>query len=446
MTEDLYGTLDTICQDGYQSTLEPACRVLTGMAGTGKTTLIKRRVEENPDALLLTATTGISAVNLNCTTINSILGYFDEDSLRDCWLRGQLNSRLRDLVRLGTHNLLIEEMSMLTGTALDIIYRAACETGSASKTGTPLGLVLVGDFCQLPPVHGSWAFEADCWPKFAANVERLSRVWRQDQPGFLEALTYARNGRGDDCARVLTECGAKYHTSLSTEFNGTTIVPKNDMVDRYNAEALMRIRSPLFTVASARWGKQRGEWKNIPDRMDLKLGAYVMILANAPDFSYVNGDCGYVQQYADGGLVIELVRTRKCVEISRIVRNVEYHDRPDGFEDCGSYDATEYHPIPSGMWKGVYYSRSGKVSRRRWVTGQVYYFPVRLAYATTVHKSQGLSLDRIQIDYRHQFFKSPAMLYVALSRCRTVEGLRLVGMRELLAKHCTVDEKVKAWL
>jgi len=78
--------------------------------------------------------------------------------------------------------------------------------------------------------------------------------------------------------------------------------------------------------------------------------------------------------------------------------------------------------------------------------GQIEYAPLRLAYASTVHKSQSLTLDRVQVDYRDHFFSSPGMLYVALSRCRTLEGLRLVGQQGTFASRCTVDERVRGWI
>jgi ATP-dependent exoDNAse (exonuclease V) alpha subunit len=85
-------------------------------------------------------------------------------------------------------------------------------------------------------------------------------------------------------------------------------------------------------------------------------------------------------------------------------------------------------------------------NKRRFVEGQVEMWPVRLAYASTVHKSQGLSLDKLQVDVRDHFFSQPAMIYVALSRCRTLEGLRVVGQRERFIKQCTIDERVRPYL
>jgi ATP-dependent exoDNAse (exonuclease V) alpha subunit len=82
----------------------------------------------------------------------------------------------------------------------------------------------------------------------------------------------------------------------------------------------------------------------------------------------------------------------------------------------------------------------------KWVIGEIYYYPLRLAYASTVHKSQGLTLDRVQIDFINQFFGQPSMAYVALSRVRTAEGLRLVGTPKLLEERCNVARKVLRWI
>jgi hypothetical protein len=158
-----------------------------------------------------------------------------------------------------------------------------------------------------------------------------------------------------------------------------------------------------------------------------------------PSLDFVNGDCGHIEAFDNGAFTIRLKRTGECVEIHRIVRGVETYTKPEDpwlgrkvprAEDFGGWIAEPHY----------------RGAARRYVLGQVEFFPVRLAYASTVHKSQGLTLDMCQIDYRDSFFKSPAMLYVSLSRCRSVEGLRLVGMREVFLRACRANDKVRQWL
>jgi ATP-dependent exoDNAse (exonuclease V) alpha subunit len=89
---------------------------------------------------------------------------------------------------------------------------------------------------------------------------------------------------------------------------------------------------------------------------------------------------------------------------------------------------------------------TGELTKAKGVVGSVEYLPLRLAYASTIHKSQGLTLDNVQIDFRDRFFGNPGMMYVALSRCRTPEGLRLVGSEEMMIKRTVVNQKVKRFL
>ena len=86
------------------------------------------------------------------------------------------------------------------------------------------------------------------------------------------------------------------------------------------------------------------------------------------------------------------------------------------------------------------------MNKKRFVLGQVEYLPLQLAYASTVHRSQGLSLDRVQFDFRNDFAKQPAMMYVSMSRCRSLAGLRLVGQPERFVRQVNIDERVRPWL
>jgi hypothetical protein len=414
------------------------CEFLCGVAGSGKTFQVRAQCESDPEWGLLCATTGIAAVNLSTVTLNSCLRFFDTDSLRDAYLTGALVRRLKE-IREDHRRLVIDEVSMMDGDQLGILVRAALEANSYKSDHPPLGLTLVGDFAQLPPVKARWAFESDEWHRFDSSTTRLTKVWRQGLGPFLDALNLARSGDGGGSADILTQQGLEWHSSLSLEFDGTTIVPKNDQVDRYNRMALDRLPGAAFTLVNRRWGKQRGEWKQVPDAVTLKVGAYVMLLSNAYDdehnLVYCNGDCGHVLEHSSGYLYVELVRNAAIVEVGRVVRDVGRKDRLEGWGRDGLSGHGEYLTRPHWM-----------PDRRRFVEGQVEMWPVRLAYASTVHKSQGLSLDRLQCDIRDHFFGQPAMLYVAMSRCKSLEGLRVVGQRERYVKQCAVDPRVKPWL
>jgi ATP-dependent DNA helicase PIF1 len=423
------------------------CEFICGVAGSGKTYQQLVAVKADPAYGVLSAVTGIASVNLGAITIHSLLRYSTTDVLRDHYMTGQL-VRVLHLLAKQYRRLIIDEISMADATQLDIWYRAVEEANRYSDIPSPMGITLVGDFAQLPPVKARWAFEAGCWPRFRENTTRLTKVWRQDGGPFLDALNLARRGDGAGAADFLASAGARFETALDTEFEGTTILPRNDQVGRFNRMALDRVPEKAFKVASRRWGRQQSEWGQsartkewgIPPEVELKLGAYVMLLANHSEFEYVNGDCGWVRDHADDSLTIELVRTGGEIKLRRLVRGVESSDRPLGwpasFEKVAKSD-------DDGRWLARPHYRSRV---RRFVSGQVEFWPLRLAYASTVHKTQSLTLDRVQIDYRGHFFSQPAMVYVAMSRARSLEGLRLVGQRETLAKHCNSDPAVSSWL
>ena len=318
------------------------CEFTCGVAGSGKTYLWRERIAADPSAGLLAATTGIAAVNLGTVTLNSTLRYFDTDSLRDAYLTGQLCRRLKE-IREDHRRLVIDEVSMMDGEQLSLIVRATLEANSylSPTHAPPLGIACVGDFCQLPPIKARWAFESDEWHRFAANTTRLTKVWRQGLGPFLDALNLARSGDGARAADLLSEQGLEWHTSLDIGFDGTTIVTKNDAVDRYNAIALDKLSTAPFTLQFRRWGKTRGEWKQVPDRLTLKLGAYVMLLSNSydeqRDLVYANGDCGHVVANHDSRwLEVQLVRNGNTVQVSRIVRDSSRKDKPDGWGRDGA--------------------------------------------------------------------------------------------------------------
>ncbi len=404
---------------------------VTGIAGTGKTFEMRRRIDEDKTYGVLAATTGIAAVNLGTTTINSLLKYFDTASLEDAYVSGRLHRRLRQLVDdEGVHHVVIDEMD---GIQLDLLYRAVSEVHDP-EMGRVLGIVVTGDFCQLPPVRARWAFEADCWPRFEANTVRLDHAWRHSDARFLEALNHVRAGRGSEGAELIHGM-SEFANACDMNFQGTTVSGTNDEVERYNKRALGRLLDRSLIVArSTRWGYQRREWKLVPFELELKMDAYVMVLANSlPSFEYVNGDCGWIRAYDHDLFAVELVRTGATVWVPRITRCWEQHEEPS------EEDAAEIEHV-SG--RRPYHDER----KKRWIVGEVTYHPLRLAYAATVHKTQGLTLDRVQIDTRGGFMGQPAMMYVALSRCRTPQGLRIVGTRDVFAARVAVAEEVKRWL
>ena len=409
---------------------------LSGAAGTGKTWLAREIVRGRDDAIL-TATTGIASVNLgDASTINSVLSYFDTQSMLEHYASGFLQTRLRQLRRSGVRTIVLDEVSMLDADQLTALCQAMDEVNLKKSYDASLGevsmkehddgtmgLLLVGDFAQLPPVEAAFAFESPEWKRFTDHTLRLDTIRRQGDQTFIQALQSVRKGDGLAALSVLEP---RMVPTLDFDFKGTTIVAKNDEVDRINGMRFARLAGAEFTWKTIRSGEQQKDWlRLIPEEVVLKTGALVMILANRPypkldeddvrrGFYYVNGDLATVVRKEANGIRVMLHRT---------------------FEEVTVVPFVSEWKLPTGK-KNPAFETKGTCTR----------MPLRLAYATTVHKSQGLSLDEVQISMASWMFGKPSMLYVALSRCRSLEGLRIVGNAKMFLGKCSVEPKIRGFL
>lgn len=437
----------------------PPFSYLAGAAGSGKTFAVKDWAGR-VSGLELCATTGIAALNLGGTTINALAGYFDTKSLMDSFTTGMLTARLGRLWRAGIRRLVIDEVSMMDGEQLTYLVKGVEEVnGRGYVLGKwdedddapppAMGLTLVGDFAQLKPVDGVWAWESPEWERFQPNTITLTEIRRQADLPFINALRQARVGNGK---AVLEYFDGRLCDLTDDRFEGPTLMATNAAVDRYNWIRMSKLHGRELFFESRREGKQRSEWGNpqkppntwgIPLRLHLKVGALVMILANRREeglppqpFVYVNGDLGEVVEVGgeavpdEQSCYVKLQRSGRVVEVNYVRREV--------LQPCDSARRKEL--ILAGK------SELLTENRKFEIVGWVSYMPIRVAYASTVHKSQGLTLDRVQVNIREHFFKTPGMLYVALSRARTGEGLRLVGSAAALIERCAADPRLKPWL
>lgn len=423
---------------------EPLFRFIGGPAGTGKTFLMRAEVEKYDDALLC-ATTGIAAINLGGCTINSLLWYGNTDQLRMNYELGKLHAALKRIADSRYRRIIVDEVSMMDGNQLDILVCAFDDLNKsrAERELPPLGLTLVADFCQLSPVNAPFVFERPSWSRFAENVTLLTKPRRQSDAAFLEALQAVRRG---DAQTAINYFAPRLSTISAGRFDGTTIFAKNDEVDRHNHLRLMELDGPTTSYPNTRNGEQLSEWKHIPENLHLKPGALVMILVNKREsvegedpmhwpMIYANGDLAHFKEAVTGPVFTETngkmeeTGKRMLGAYVTLVRN-------------GETVYVGYHTKQKTKATG----HAGVKAPREEVQGEITYLPLRLAWATTVHKSQGLSLDKVQVNFSNHFFTQPGMLYVAMSRARTPEGLHLVGTVPQLITRCRVDPKVRDWL
>lgn len=437
----------------------PRTEFITGQAGTGKTFLVKQRADEYPGQVLC-ATTGIAAVNLGegVTTINSLIGYFDTASLRDMWTGGFLGAKLFKLAKAGLRRVILDEVSMLDGEQLTILTAAFDELNERleQQGDHPVSITLTGDFCQLPPVKAIFAFEVEQWARYAESTTKLTEIRRQADKDFIQALGFTRAGLP---SKAVPFFAPMMRETTDPNFQGTTLFSKNDEVDRYNLLRASKLQSTPMKYKAERWGKGRSEWKQVPDELALKEGALVMCLANQKgydeetgqptgDYRYVNGDLADVVEMSGASLSchVKMRRTGAVEDVQMVTRNNLIPLEPGRRKELRSSDMA-WRIVCSSPTCQECQARMGRCRNAKYeIIGQLTYMPLRLAYATTVHKSQGLSLDEVQIDFRGHFYESYGMLYVALSRARSAAGLRLVGRAETFIKRCRTDPKVKGWL
>lgn len=409
----------------------PAC-FLTGQAGTGKTYLLRQHIERDPGFGVLAATTGIAAINLGAgtPTIHSLLGFGSTEGAEDAYSSGSMLRKIRLIGDMGYRWIIVDEMSMLHYRVLQAILMGIDGYNDTYEGRQVMGLMLVGDFCQLPPVPGElyqggkvvmskqhkpvkeptpWTFKADCWPRFEQNIVKLTEVRRQSDVLFIEALNAARRGDGARTVELLKAAGANFKHLMNNSFDGTTIVATNDEVNRFNNLCLTKITGEEFWLTSERWYAKQyepSEWKNVPDKAKYKVGSLVMILQNDQAAKgmprrYVNGDLGHVVKVhrhesnteedpfdigpndlvaanKDGevhAIEVKLLRTDETVVITKVSRPTYQLNEPD----------MDY--IPPGPHKNrIYRGKVPGMQRSVWILGELSYFPLRSAYATTVHK------------------------------------------------------------
>lgn len=459
---------------------------ISGTAGVGKTFVAKEIVRRHP-GVVLAATTGIASVNLGeGTTVNALLRYFNTQSLKDAYTNGYLQATVRKLRRAGVRRILIDEKSMMAGAQLTYIAKAvrevneggiyALESVGAGGDGVgeneddpnplarddrdlpEMGITLVGDFGQLPPVPDEdphtgkklpveYAFDSKEWPAFAAHTTVLQTIYRQDAQDFVAALHAIRKGHVTQALEFFT--AERFSPLMDDQFEGATIFAKNDAVDRHNGLMLDKLPGAALSFKSVRQGKQRGDWKLVPDDLRLKDGALVMILANRREYEdedddrgrmvYANGDLGTLVGKQGPGWLVRLQRTGGVVNVLPVRREntipLEVGRRKALKAAWLAGEGPDPQEVITEKGKG-----------RSEIIGTVTYMPLRAAYGCTVHKTQGLTLDAVQVNIRDPFFRQPGMLFVALSRARSVEGLRIVGDQRGFIERCKIEPRVQPWL
>lgn len=395
---------------------------LTGKAGTGKTTLLKKIKEQGKKKMAVVAPTGVAAMNAKGTTINSFFqlppgSFFPGDISLENLQSGILS--IQSMVSEMSYNrdklslfhelelLVIDEVSMVRSDLLDVIDALL---RSVRKNNDPFGgvqLLLIGDLYQLPPVtkREDWAFLSRAYASpyfFDALVIRrnpllqieLTTVFRQTEPEFIGILNDIRNNQiSQDSLSLLNK---RYDPSFSSteELNPIIITSHNAEANTINKEKLDELSGEEYAFEGTVSGEFRDLNLQAEQTLKLKAGAQVMFIKN---------DTGDNRKFYNGK--IGRVRSIKNNEII-----VSFPQEEDLLLEKSSWQSFEYKTDPE---EAIVQQQVGEFSQ----------YPIKLAWAVTIHKSQGLTFDHAIIDAGKSFVAG--QVYVALSRVRTLNGLIL---------------------
>ena len=414
---------------------------VTGRAGTGKSTLLSHLTANTEKSFAVCAPTGVAALNVGGVTIHSLFT-FPLGLLGEVDIGKHLSRRTRDVLK-ALDMLVIDEVSMVSADLMDAMDRAM--RIARGRRNLPFGgaqVVMFGDPYQLAPVpprdpqeraymaenyQSGWFFDAHVWRDAGLERFELSEIFRQADSNFKEILNAIRDGSvTQDMLDVLNKAGNRFppHSDV------IKLATINETVNSVNHQRMALIESePKLFRATYSEGAANAFGRVLPAETDLylKVGAQVMFIKNDDSGSknsagvttrrWVNGTIGRVTALPKSGLVVVDVEGEVLEVGPSTWEKVRYEVEEDFDETTGKVKEVLV-PITLAEFKQI---------------------PLRLAWAVTVHKSQGQTYDEVQIDMGRGAF-SPGQTYVALSRVRALEGLYLT--RAITLRDVMVDADV----
>ena len=387
---------------------------LTGKAGTGKTTFLKRLKTLSPKRMIVLAPTGVAAINAGGQTIHSFFqlpfgpflpGYAQAEGGSNKY---KFSKRKIDIIRT-LDLLVIDEISMVRADLLDAIDDVLRRYRSNQQPFGGLQLLMIGDLHQLAPVvkDDEWDLLRDTYPTmyfFGSRALRqtdyvtieLTQIFRQTSQHFIDILNRVRDSNAD--AAVLAELDKRYRPNFEpADKDGyITLTTHNYQSNEINQGKLKKLKSKLVRYQATITGNFPEQMYPTEFELELKEGAQVMFVKNdpSPEKRFYNGKIGRIVNIEDDVVYV----------------------------DCGGADDT-IEVVPTEWQNASYKIDSQTKEITEVVDGTFTQYPLKLAWAITIHKSQGLTFDRVIIDAAQAF--SHGQVYVALSRCRTLEGIVL---------------------
>ncbi len=420
------------------------CIFLTGKAGTGKTTLLRKIVETTHKQTVIVAPTGIAALNAGGVTIHSFFGLpfggYIPEFIPEPVLAGSIKLETKTSLRRHFHYnstkqrlmrsmelLIIDEVSMLRADLLDAIDLSL---RFVRKNDSPFGgvqVLFIGDLLQLPPVIkpeewqylqkyyiGIFFFNAQVLQEHAPVYIELNKIFRQDDETFIAVLNNLRNNTITLTDQELLNQYVRRDFDSTKEEGYITLTTHNAQADDMNQNSLLALKGKGYRYKAEIKGDFPNHIYPLDEQLELKVGAQIMFIKNDISFekNFFNGKMGKIQSLSADEIEVYFPDEKRSIVVEK-------------------YE-----------WNNIKYTlneQTGEIKEE--ILGTFVHYPIKLAWAITVHKSQGLTFEKAVLDISKVF--APGQAYVALSRLKSLKGLVLLQPISINGLHS--DQSVSAY-
>lgn len=401
---------------------------LTGKAGTGKTTLLKEIIATTHKNTVVVAPTGIAALNAGGVTIHSMFqlpfAAFIPDNKQVAQFSGaikfensdtlgrhfKMNATKRSIIR-NMELLIIDEVSMLRADVLDAIDFMLKKVRRNERPFGGVQVLFIGDLLQLPPVvkneewqmlrnyyNGMFFFHSHIIQQYPPLYIELDKIFRQTDSEFIAVLNNLRHNKITTSDIAILNQFVQPNFDLKKNKGYITLTTHNAKADAINAKSLEDLKEKQFTYSPEIVGDFPDKIFPLDEKLQLKVGAQVMFVKNDLNFDkqFYNGKMGVIKSLSSNEIRVHFPEEKKTIEVER-------------------YE-----------WQNIKYKLNENTKEvEEEVIGTFVHYPIKLAWAITVHKSQGLTFDKAALDVSQVF--APGQAYVALSRLRSLKGLILLS-------------------